>query len=60
MTPNQVVKHFGSVSAAARGLGLTRTAIQNWRRKGAVPRRTQAWIQLETGGALKASKGNGK
>lgn len=60
MTPNQVVKHFGSVRAAARSLGLSRTAIQNWRRKGGVPKRTQAWIQLETGGALKASKGNGR
>lgn len=60
MTPSQVVKHFGSVRAAARSLGLSRTAIQNWKRKGFVPKRTQAWIQLETGGALKASKRNGK
>lgn len=60
MTPSQVVKHFGSVSAAARGLGLTRTAVQNWKRWGFVPKRSQRLIELETGGALKASKRNGK
>lgn len=60
MTPNQVVKHFGSVSAASRGLKLSRAAINNWKRRGFVPKRSQRLIEFETGGALKASKGNGK
>jgi predicted GIY-YIG superfamily endonuclease len=60
MTPRQVIKHFGSIQAAARSLGITTQAIYNWQKANRVPPRTQAWIQLETGGALKASKGNGR
>lgn len=60
MTPNQVVKHFGSVSAASRSLGISRAAIANWKRRGFVPRLSQRRIQLETNGDLKATKRNGK
>ena len=55
MTPLQVIKHYGSEEAAATALKLTRQAINYWKNRGQVPRRTQALIQLQTNGALKAN-----
>lgn len=55
MTPKQVVKHYGSQSAAARALGYTRATISHWVRKSKkVPYPVQYLIQHRTGGALKA------
>lgn len=55
MTPKQVVKHYGSQSAAARALGYTRATISHWVRKSKrVPYPVQYLIQHRTNGALKA------
>ncbi len=54
MTPEQVIRHYGSEDAAAVALKLTRQAVNYWKRKKEIPLRTQALIQLRTNGALKA------
>ena len=56
MTAEQIVKHFGGKSQAARALGLTLQTLRNWKREG-IPQRSQMWIQAQTAGALKASNG---
>lgn len=55
MTVDQIIKHFGGKSLAARALGFHLQTLRDWRKKG-IPKKTQAWIQFETGGALKADK----
>ena len=55
MTITQLISHYGNVSEAARKLRVTRQAIYFWKKHG-IPRRTQAMIQIDTNGALKASK----
>ena len=55
MTPKQVVKHYGSQTAAAKALGYTRAAISHWVNKTKrVPYSVQYLIQHRTNGALKA------
>lgn len=60
MTPNQVIKYYGSVSEAARKLIYTRAAIARWKRMNRIPRRTQEWIEMLTDGALRAGKQKAK
>ena len=55
MTPEQVIKHYGSESAAADALKMTRQIINLWKLRKSIPVRTQAFIQVKTNGALKAS-----
>ena len=55
MTANQLIKHFGSAAKAAKALGYNRQSIYDWKKTG-IPLRTQAWIQVETGGVFKADK----
>ena len=55
MTYDQVIKHFGGVSAAANALGVTRSAVSQWRKDGITHPR-QCAIELATKGALKADK----
>jgi len=55
MTVDQIVKHFGGKTQAARALGFHLQTLRDWRKNG-IPIKTQAWIQFETGGALKATK----
>ena len=55
MTPQQVIKHYGSEQAAATALQVTRQIINYWKQKGVIPEKTQALIQVKTNGALKAS-----
>ena len=54
MTPEQVIKHYGSEQAAADALKMTRQAINYWKLRKVIPTRTQAFIQLKTNGALRA------
>ena len=54
MTPAQVIKFFGGVGAAARGLGISQPAVSVWKRKGKVPRLRQFEIEKKTDGKLKA------
>ena len=55
MTPEQVIKHYGSERAAADALKMTRQIINYWKLRKSIPLRTQAFIQLKTNGALKAN-----
>lgn len=54
MTADQIIEHFGGIARAAESLGFHRQSLYDWRKRG-VPPKTQAWIQLETGGALIAA-----
>lgn len=56
MTPNQVIKHYGSKREAAYWLGFTEQAVQYWINKNRVPKRTQKLIEQMTGGRLKAQE----
>lgn len=52
MTKTQAIKHFGSVSALAKTLGVTYEAVRQWE---VVPELRQYQIERITKGALKAS-----
>jgi hypothetical protein len=56
MTPAQLIKHYGTQAKAAKALKMTSAIVSYWVKKGIIPKKTQAWIQLETGGALKARR----
>ena len=56
MSPKQVVRHFGSQTKAAKALGVTRAAVNNWLRRGRVPFPTQCTIKHFTNGALKVKE----
>lgn len=56
MTAEQIIKHYGGKTPAARALGLTLQTLRNWKRDG-IPARSQMWIQAQTSGALKAANG---
>ena len=55
MTYDQILRKFKTPTGAARSIGVTLQTLRNWKRDG-IPLKTQAWIQWETGGALKADK----
>lgn len=52
MTYDDLIKHFGSASATARALGITKQAVHQWR--SGITQTRQAWIELKTDGALTA------
>ena len=56
MTPNQVIKYYGSISAAARALQLTRQAVSYWKARGKIPKHVQSTIEIRTQGVLKAKE----
>lgn len=53
MTKKDLVDCFGSMAAAARALGRTRSAVQQWPED--LPARVQFEIEGRTKGKLKAS-----
>ena len=53
MTKTQAIKHFGSVSALAKALGVTYEAVRQWEY---VPELRQYQIERITLGALKAEQ----
>jgi DNA-binding transcriptional regulator YdaS (Cro superfamily) len=53
MTKKQAVKHFGSVSALARAIGVTYEAVRQW--GDSIPELRQYQIESVTSGQLKAS-----
>jgi DNA-binding transcriptional regulator Cro len=55
MSPRQLIDHYGGERQAAEALSCTRQIINLWKRNNRIPPKTQAWIQVHTGGALKAS-----
>ena len=55
MTVDQIIKHFGSKTKAAKELGFHLQTLRDWRKNG-IPAKTEAWIQVKTSGVLKAKK----
>lgn len=53
MTKSQAIKHFGSISALAKALGVTYEAVRQWEE---VPELRQYQIERLTGGDLKAAQ----
>ncbi|MBA6096361.1 Cro/Cl family transcriptional regulator [Pseudomonas juntendi] len=53
MTKSQAIKHFGSISALAKALGVTYEAVRQWEE---VPELRQYQIERLTGGDLKADQ----
>ena len=56
MTPDQVIKHFGTQAATAEALGIGQPAVSNWVARGVVPSVSQLRLEIITGGKLKADK----
>ncbi len=56
MTYTQVVRFFGTQAQAAKSLGFSRQAVNQWKADGIKPR-TQELIQFKTQGKLKADGG---
>jgi biotin operon repressor len=53
MTKTEAIKYFGSGSALAEALGLTRQAVADWKR---MPLGRQYQIEVLTNGELKADR----
>jgi ParB-like chromosome segregation protein Spo0J len=56
MTPEQVIKHFGTQQAVADALGFRQSAVANWLVRGKVPPISQLKLEIITDGKLKADK----
>lgn len=56
MTPEIVVRHFGTQVKAAKALGITQPSVSNWLSRGAVPPLQQFRIEKLTRGKLKAER----
>lgn len=56
MTPEQLISHFGSVSATARALGVKDPSVSEWKTSGIVPDLRQYQAEIATKGKLKADK----
>jgi len=54
MTLEEVIKFFGGKANTARELDITYQAVQDWERRGTIPRGRQFEIQVMTGGRLQA------
>lgn len=46
MTVEQIIKEFGTVTAAAKALGVSRQTIYLWRRAGELPRLRQMQAEV--------------
>lgn len=56
MTAEELIAHFGSVSATARALGVKDPSVSEWKATGIVPELRQYQAEIATGGRLKADK----
>ena len=56
MNPEQVVKHFGSQSKAARAVKVSRQAIWNWLQRNQVPELYQYRLEELSAGKLKRAR----
>ena len=54
MTVEELVKHFGSMNAAVKAIGLSRQCIYNWLVNGYIPHDRQLQFEELTKGDLKA------
>jgi len=55
MTPNDLLKHFGTQAAVARYFGISAPSVHAWFVANTVPQGRQYEAQMRTGGALLAS-----
>lgn len=56
MTADELISHFGSVSATARALGVKDPSVSEWKTSGEVPELRQYQAEIATGGKLKADR----
>lgn len=56
MSPQELVTHYGTQSAAAKALGCGQSTVAEWCSDGVIPEGRQYQIELATGGALVADK----
>lgn len=54
MTPDELIAHFGGISATARALGVKPPSVSEWKAAGRVPPGRQYQVEVVTGGALRA------
>ena len=54
VTPDELIAHFGGVSATARALGVKDPSVSEWKTSGVVPELRQYQAEIATGGKLKA------
>lgn len=56
MSPQKVLDHYVTQSAAARAAGVTQPAVAGWVKAGRVPPLSQLRLQHESRGVLKADQ----
>lgn len=56
MTPDELIAHFGGISATARALGVKPPSVSEWKAAGRVPPGRQYQIEVVTDGALRADR----
>lgn len=56
MTPQEVLRYFGTQSNIAKAVGCKDSSVSEWFDKGEVPEGRQYQIELATRGFLRASK----
>ena len=56
MTPNQLLKYFGTQQAIADAFGCSQASVAGWFAKGVVPEGRQYQAQIATFGVLMADK----
>lgn len=56
MTPDDLIGHFGSVTATARALGVRPPSVSEWKATGRVPQGRQFQAEVLTDGALRAEQ----
>ena len=59
MTTKQMIKYYGSITAAAKALNITHEAVRQWVTAGSIPVARQYQLQVLTDGALRV-RGKGK
>lgn len=56
MNACDVINFYGTQTQAAKELGVSQSAISNWKRRGQIPPNRQASIQIRTKGKLRADQ----
>ena len=56
MTYDDLIDLYGNAATAARWLGVSRSCVSVWKKRGTIPVGRQALIQLQTKGRLRADR----
>lgn len=56
MTPQDLIDHFGTATAASRKLGVSAPLLSMWKKRGFIPLGRQALIQIQTRGRLRCDR----